>query len=354
MSTGFYDGTKLLSMLDINGKVPEIYISTTNRNGGKTTYFNRLVMNKYLKTRSKFGLLYRYDYELSEVADKFFKNINGLFFPKYTMTSKRRCRGVYHELFIHYPDEPEDSEGHSCGYAIALNKAEAIKKNSHLLSDIDRIIFDEFQSENNNYCPREVEKLLSIHTSIARGQGKQVRYVPVYMISNTVSIINPYYVELGISDRLQANTKFLKGDGFVMENGFVESASIAQKESAFNRAFSQNAYVQYASENVYLNDNMAFIERPQGNSKYLATIQFEGKDFAIREYYEEGVIYCDDHDDETFKYRIAVTTADHKVNYVMLKNNDAFIKNMRYFFERGCFRFKNLLCKQAVMKLVSY
>lgn len=34
----YYDGTKLLSMLDINGNKPEIYMCTTNRTGGKTTY----------------------------------------------------------------------------------------------------------------------------------------------------------------------------------------------------------------------------------------------------------------------------------------------------------------------------
>lgn len=354
MSTTFYDGTKLLSMKDLDGNTPEIFISTSNRSAGKTTYFNRLAFNKFLKDGSKFGLLYRYDYELADVPDKFFKDIGPLFFEGYSITAKRRCRGVFHELFAHFPGEEQDFEGHSCGYAIAVNKADAIKKNSHLMTDMDRIIFDEFQSETNSYCPDEITKFISIHTSLARGKGKQVRYLPVYMISNPVSLINPYYTELGIAERLQANTKFMKGHGFVMENGFVESASIAQQSSSFNRAFSMNSYVQYASESVYLNDNTAFIEKPVGNSRYLATIQFEGKDYAIREYQEVGVIYCDDHDDETFKYKIAVTTDDHNVNYVMLKNNDMFISNMRYYFERGCFRFKNLLCKRAVMKLISY
>ena len=354
MSTTFYDGTKLLSMKDLDGNTPEIFISTSNRSAGKTTYFNRLAFNKFLKDGSKFGLLYRYDYELADVPDKFFKDIGPLFFEGYSITAKRRCRGVFHELFAHFPNEEQDFEGHSCGYAIAVNKADAIKKNSHLMTDMDRIIFDEFQSETNSYCTDEVTKFISIHTSLARGKGKQVRYLPVYMISNPVSLINPYYTELGIAERLQANTKFMKGHGFVMENGFVESASIAQQGSAFNRAFSMNSYVQYASESVYLNDNVAFIEKPVGNSRYLATIQFDGKDYAIREYQDAGVIYCDDHDDETFKYKIAVTTDDHNVNYVMLKNNDMFISNMRYYFERGCFRFKNLLCKRAVMKLISY
>ena len=67
----YYDGTKLLSMLDINGNKPEIYMVTTNRTGGKTTYFSRLLVNRFLKRGEKFALLYRYNYELDEIADKY-------------------------------------------------------------------------------------------------------------------------------------------------------------------------------------------------------------------------------------------------------------------------------------------
>lgn len=341
-------------MMDIEGNKPEIYMCTTNRTGGKTTYFGRMLVNRFLKTGAKFALLYRFNYEMDSISDKFFKDIGSLFFSGYVMTSERKAKGIFQELFLKFPNEGEDEKPHSCGYALAINSADQIKKYSHLFSDVESILFDEFQSETNHYCPDEIRKFLSVHTSIARGQGSQVRYVPVYMLSNPVSLINPYYVEMGIAERLQDNTKFLRGHGYVLENGFVESASNAQKESGFNKAFAFNKYMKYSSESVYLNDNKAFIEKPEGDSKYLATIQYEGCEYALREYYQAGVIYCDDHDDSSYKYKIAVTTDDHQTNYVMLKRNDVFIQNMRYFFERGCFRFKNLLCKEAVMKLISY
>lgn len=341
----YYDGTKLLSMSDINGRQPEIYLCVTNRSGGKTVYFNRFVVNKWKQGKGKFILLYRYNYELDNIADKFFKDIKGLFFPNDVMESKRRAAGIYHELFIN--DEP-------CGYAISLNSADQIKKYAHMFSDANRMVFDEFQSETNHYCSDEVTKLISIHTSVARGQGEQVRYVPVYMISNPVSLINPYYIELGIAQRLNSETKFLKGNGFVMEQGFVESASIAQKESAFNRAFERNSYVAYSSENVYLNDNFSFIEKPYGKSRYLATLKYKNTEYAIREYEEEGVIYCDDRPDRTHSNRITVTTDDHQINYVMLNRNDMFLSSLRYYFEKGCFRFKDLRCKEAVLKALSY
>lgn len=342
----YYDGTKLLSLKDINGRTPEIYLCTTNRTGGKTTYFGRLCINRFLDKGEKFALIYRFNYELDDVCDKFYKDIGSLFFPDHTMTNKRRASGMFHELFL---------DDVSCGYALSLNGADQIKKYSHLFSDVHRMIFDEFQSETNHYCNNEVEKLQSVHTSVARGQGEQVRYVPVYMLSNPVSIINPYYVAFGISSRLRDDTKFLKGDGFVMEQGFIESASVAQKESGFNRAFGTNSkYNAYSSEGIYLNDNKSFIEKPNGKSRYICTLRYNGSEYGIREFAEDGIMYCDDRPDVTFSTKITVTTDDHNINYVMLKRNDFFLSNLRYLFERGAFRFKDLRCKEAVLSALSY
>lgn len=345
MQNKYYDGTKLLSMLDINGNKPEIYLCTTNRTGGKTTYFGRLCINRFLDKNEKFGLIYRYNYELDDIVDKFYKDLGSLFFSGHTMTSKKRASGIFHELFL---DEK------SCGYALSLNSADQIKKYSHLFSDISRLIMDEFQSETNHYCTDEIKKFISIHTSIARGQGEQVRYVPVYMLSNPVTIINPYYIELGISSRLKNETKFLKGDGFVLEQGYVESASLEQEKSGFNRAFSGNTYTAYSSQAVYLNDNKAFIDKPKGKNRYLCTLKYHGTEYGLKEYTEEGFIYCDDNPDTSFKTKITTTTDDHNINYVMLKRNDFFLSNLRFLFEKGCFRFKDMKCKEAVLSALSY
>ena len=261
------------------------------------------------------------------------------------MESKRRASGIFHELFL---------DDISCGYAFSLNSADQLKKYSHLFSDIQRLFFDEFQSENNHYCSDEIRKFISIHVSIARGQGKQVRYVPVYMCSNAVSIINPYYVALGICDRLHDDTKFLRGNGYVLEQGYIKSASDALLSSGFNKAFANDSYVGYSAQNIYLNDNTAFVERPDGIGKYIATIRYNSCDYGIREYAELGYLYVDNRPDYTYPTKITVTTDDHNINYVMLKRNDFFLTNLRYLFERGCFRFKDMKCKEAILKALSY
>lgn len=346
MEQQYYDGTQLLSMKDLDGNVPEIFMVTTNRTGGKTTYYSRLCINRYLNKKiRKFALLYRFKDELDGCAEKFFKDIGVLFFSGHELESESRDNGHFHELFL---------DGVSCGYALPLNCADSIKKMSHFFSDVDLMYFDEFQSETNHYCTDEVKKFISVHTSVARGQGKQVRYVPVIMCGNPVTLLNPYYLDMGIAERLSTSTKFLRGHGFVLEQGYNESASNAQKESGFNKAFANNAYVDYGAQGVYLNDNKAFIETPSGRSRYICTLRYKGRDYSVREYFEQGIMYCDTKVDETFPLRISVTTDDFKINYIMLKNNDFVLSDFKFYFKNGCFRFKNLPCKEALIKAISY
>lgn len=352
MKNKYYDGTKLLSLKDINGNIPAIFMTTSNRSAGKTTYFGRLLIKRFLKDGKKFGLIYRYKNELDDISGKFFNNIHQLFFPNYHMSEKKKDQGSYVCLYLH---EAGEETGVLCGYAFALNSADNIKKVSHLLSDIDTLYMDEFQSETDNYAPREIEKLMSIYTSIARGKGEQARYIPLYMCSNNVSLLNPYFAEFGISERLREDTKFLRGDGWVLECNFNQSASNAMKLSPFMRAFKNNIYNAFATEQgVYLNDNTAFIEQLNGRNKYICTLHYNGKNYSVREYSELGLIYCDTSYDEYYPLKIAVTLDDHSINYVMLKRNETLIAYMRYLFEHGCFRFKNLKCKEAIIKCLSF
>ena len=343
--SNYYDGTKLLSLKDINSKTPEVFMCTSNRSAGKTTYFNRLVVNRFIKRGEKFALLYRFNYELDGCDEKFFKDIKELFFPEYDMTAAKKMKGIYQELYLN--EEP-------CGYAISINSADQLKRNSHLFSDIDNIIFDEFQSEQNHYCDKEVEKFISIHNSIARGRSKQSRYVPVYMISNPVTILNPYYVAMDISTRLQKDTHFLRGDGFVLEQGYNETAAKALKSSAFNRAFGSSDYIAYSAEGVYLQDDLSFVDTPTGRGKYVATIRYAGIDYGVREYPELGIVFCDKSVDYQYPLKITVDTADHKLNYVMVSSNFILIQKLRYYFEHGCMRFKDLQAKEAILKALSF
>ena len=242
----------------------------------------------------------------------------------------------------------------SCGYCVTLNNADSLKKFSHLLSDVDKMLFDEFQSENNHYAPNEINKLLSIHTSIARGNGKQVRRVPLYMLSNKVSIINPYFLSLGISDRLKEDTKYLKGDGFVLEQSYIESVADEQLDSAFNRAFKSENYIAYASQNVYLNDSLTFIDKPAGQSYYIASLRNKDTDYAIRHYPQAGLYYMDKSVDSDYKVKLSFNANSHDVNYILVGSANPYINVLRNAFDKGLFRFKNQECNSAFFEMLRY
>ncbi len=341
----YYDGTKLLSLKDIRGEKPEIFITTTNRSAGKTTYYGRWAVNRFKKYGEKFCLVFRFNYDLADCANKFFKDIGKLFFPNDHMTDKRRVNGTYVELFLNEV---------SCGYCVALNNADTLKRFSHLLSDTSRMIMDEFQSETNHYCSNELNKLLSLHTSLARGNGEQVRYLPIIMISNAVSLINPYYLALGISDKLTARTKYLKGDGYVLEQGYYSEVAKEQENSGFNRAFANSTYVAYAAQNVYLLDNACFIEKMRGASKYMATLKVEGNYYSAKEFPDQNLIYIDTSFDEYFPVKITCNPQDHEEGFTLIGSSDSVVILLRMYFERGQVRFKNQLAKSALFSILRY
>lgn len=92
----FYDGTKLMSMKDINGNTPEIFICTSNRSAGKTTFFNRYAFKKWLKKKEKFLILTRYDYELPNIGDRFLRKYVNFSF----LTAPCLRKNVLEELFM--------------------------------------------------------------------------------------------------------------------------------------------------------------------------------------------------------------------------------------------------------------
>ena len=71
----FYDGTKLLSLKDISGLQPEIYMCVGNRTAGKSYFFKRLLVRKFMNRGEKFALLVRFSYELDGIAENFFKDL---------------------------------------------------------------------------------------------------------------------------------------------------------------------------------------------------------------------------------------------------------------------------------------
>ena len=107
-------------------------------------------------------------------------------------------------------------------------------------------------------------------------------------------------------------------------------------------------------QNIYLNDNKTFIEKPQGKNIYLATLIYENNFFSLREFTNNGFLYCGQDIDPNCQKKIALTTQDHDINYILIKNNAPLFVYMKTIFEKGAFRFQNLTCKQCILKCLQF
>lgn len=344
----FYTPNELLSKKDINGCNPEIYISDGIRTTGKSTSYKRLVVNRFLKTcdsdhPKKFMKIVRNKNQMKDSSVGFFKNIKELFYPDLSYSEKPKASGLFYEYYIN---------GLSAGYVVPLRAAKAIKEVSEVFVDVDSMIFDEFQPEDNFYLPGEVEKFQSIHMSVARGGGRHVRRVPVYMISNSVTLLNPYYQIFGIAERIRENTRFLRGDGWVFEFSDTISAIKAQQESAFNKAFSGTKYQSYARERVYLNDSTALIEKPKGVGKYMVTISVDGEKISVWNYGD--IVFTRKTYDEYYPFTITTSVNDMSAHSYFVQTNSRIVSMLRTAFRSGIMRFDSLYSKNVMLKLLSY
>lgn len=311
----YYNGEKLMNMIDLDKEKPEIFISTSNRSAGKTTFFNGFAVHDFLQNDNKFCLLYRNKYEAESAADNFFKEIGNIFFKGLIMVQQPLMKNTAYRLLIGEtcdPDDPDDKFcGVCCGYVISLAAAEQIKRCSHLMSDTTKILFDEFQSEKGQYLKNEISALMSIHDSLARGGGEQARYLPVYLIGNLIDLYNPYYESLGITQRIDPNCNYMRGHGWVLEQGFNAAASEAHKASAFHRAFANESYTATSKAKEYLIKDSQFIDKNIPNRGwYVATIAFKNQKYGIRYIEEFNIYYISQKPDPSKTVEFAATEND--------------------------------------------
>ncbi|AXH76769.1 MAG: DNA encapsidation protein [Podoviridae sp. ctjc_2] len=343
----YYDGTKLLSLRDLNKNLPEIYIVDGNRSSGKTTYFMKMLLNHSIKQSRKFALLFRFQNELDDcyknfniVCEKWFKNYEIQGYPK--------DKGSYYVIECKHKHTENIKV---IGFAISLNAVDKIKKKSHYFSEVQEIFFDEFQPESGRYLPHEIKNFQSIHTSIARGFNQMYRRVPVYMCSNAITLLNPYYTALNISSRIQHNTKFLRGNGWVAEFNLNKDAQNAQLNSAFNQAFESN-YLESAASNIYLNDNKTFITQLPGKLLYMLTFKYNNKCYSLKTDVSKGFVFVTKSVDMSFPVKLAVSASDMSEQFLHKASQGITLTLLRKKFDTGCFRFQDLECKEAAFQLL--
>lgn len=343
----FYDGSKLISITDINGEKPGIFAVDGNRSDGKTTWFIRMLINRFKRGKiRKFMIVKRFKYQLPNTDEKIFKLVHEKWFQHDKMTSIKREGGQYYELLLN--NKP-------CGYVVDVNSAFTLKDISQFFADTDAIFMDEFQSLS--YADDEIKKFHTLYTSVARGINEPVRYVPVYMCCNHVSSLNPYYKAWGVCEKVDTIKRgFIKGDGFVIERDFNEHVAELQKESPVNRAFKNSEVYEHTINNTSFIDNFNFVEKLKVKRfDYICNVIVDGTTISlIRVYDTPGInFYFSENVNLNCKTNFVVKSNDHTADTFLLKRNIIFLNSLKNQFDHGFIRFSSLEVKEKAFEFLT-
>lgn len=341
--TGFYDNTKLLEATDANGVKPEVYfVCSRGRSAGKTYQFSKTLWEHYEKTGDKFIILTRHiqDLQGGSIAYGVMKGFLDYARPGVTLSEKTGMRGVFNNVFAHIGTGDEAVTEH-VGYVIPLAADSKIKNVSSMFVDAWAMFMDEFQPmRSNEFLTDEVQRLDTIHTSVARGGGQSIRYVPVFMCSNAINIFNPYFVACGIVKNIQSNTRIYRGDGFIYERCMVKGLDEKRAETGFARTF-KTAENTVEDDNSWLADSGSCVEQPNGWGRAfcIGNLMRGNEMFGVKYYEQVGLYYVDRKPQKVGAPTYALTLGDN-LNVPFIRQSP-FMKKLKTMFMGGRVRVKD-------------
>lgn len=359
----FFDAKYLMDMLDANGKKPEIFIVCSRVRGpGKTTGITKKLLERALKTGEKFVIVCRKKGHIGNYAPGMLKGSADMV-GGYQVEEKVGIQGLYSNVYLTkttYDEEgleEEDKEKIHVAYVVSLRGAYDIKQISSLFVDTWCSVQDEFiaQSESEYITSPSDEPtlLMNLHTSLARGGGKSVRYYPHFMMANCIDVLNPYFIALGLVGKLQPNTRKYRGDGVVYMR--YESDVIAKEhaDSPFNRAFKSHSNENDFQDNSWLVTSSSLTGKPpaEWGTPYYKFNLHNGKNFMRVAIYEKSFVYMLDYGREKGLRTFAVQ--EPEPGEIMWDAPGVTIRKlMREWFKKGQLRFRKEQVKREYMEII--
>ena len=228
------------------------------RGHGKTYCLTDLCIKTGLEQKNiSFIVLTRYKEDIKDLKDGWWDIVAHLY-PDYMFFSKRNIIYAKNSL-----------ETFPIGEFIALRDYMRAKRKPRPYVKI--IFFDEFLNEENDYLPNEIKAYLSVCDSVIRNRDN----VRCYLVSNHISVINPYFNYFGF---IQLGSRFTRGKHdslleFTDSEQFIEY----RKSTKFGSSIDGTEYGEYAMQGKFLLDDMTNVSKvPEGQCHHQFNLILEG------------------------------------------------------------------------------
>lgn len=236
-------------------------IAVGARGLGKTYACKRRAISRALDKGEEFVYLRRFQTELKH-SGTFFNDIR-CEFPEWEFrvngrTAEARPRG----------SNDKDAWA-TIGYFLALTAGATLKSVSY--PNVCTLIFDEFIIEEGtrHYLPAEVDTFLDLYSTIDRNNDR----VKVFMLSNAVRCVNPYFIEW----RIQTGKAFQRRGGGYLVCELIDNEAFAGEVSStrFGKFIKETSpeYASYAIDNLFSDDTGDLLGKKPPEAHLIATLR---------------------------------------------------------------------------------
>ena len=224
------------------------------------------------------------------------------------------------------------------GYGRALSTSSGRRSTS--FPNVNRLLFDEFlidntAGSNQRYLNsgEEFFTFSNFYETIARG-----RDIPVFFIGNAFSMVNPYFIALGIRINNPEDNKIYRGKTwtcvFWRDEEFIES----RKQTQFYQATEHTKFNEHAYQNRFYLDRDDFVKRRGKNSEHQFSVVYLDKTYGVWVDWNKGEYYVSTKGASAPRDKtISMSLADNKPNNVSIRRyrNMPFMRAFRMAVDRN-------------------
>lgn len=291
---------------------------------GKTYGAKKHVIRNAIRNGEQFIYLRRYKTELVG-RGTFFADIENEF-PDYDF----RVNGILAEYAPMATRHEKKRVWKIIGYFVSLSTAQTQKSIAY--PKVKTIIYDEFIIEKGalHYLPNEAQGFNDFYSTVDRYKDK----TRVLFLANSVSIMNPYFLEYDIKpDQEGAIVK--RADGFIVCH-FVESALFGTKvyETNFGKFIKNSSYADYAVESQFKDNHNSMLGEKPSRAKYFISVETPAGVFSVWVDWGGPFFYIQE---KRPKGEILFTTvAEWMTNdKILASNSDKLFQYLRSAFRTG-------------------
>lgn len=236
----YYNGSKLLE------KDTLLNFVNGGRGIGKTYFFKRLALKKYIENGERFVYLRRTVIETARIKEVLLDDI---------------CEDWWNNNYkvdgdkIYVPDF-DGKYKEIMGYVLPLSVSLHYK--SVPFNRVTTVIFDEYQNLDQKYLSSEIDKFLEFMSTVNRSRN-DVRF---YLLSNSFLSYNPYFDYFGV--KLEKGQKFYSKNEITVDipqnDGFIKE----MEATKFGSLIKNTPYGDYNIKNKnYLENNVNISKKPK-------------------------------------------------------------------------------------------